>query len=71
MEAELISHQGGFMQIGRLYLNPQMLYLAHIEIPALSALYFLRLQSDEAMLRHLRRWVAYSRSQGLHVETGN
>ncbi len=59
------------MQIGRLYLNPRMLYLAHIEIPVLSALYFLRLQSDEAMLRHLRRWVAFSRSQGLPVEAGN
>ena len=59
------------MQIGRLYLNPRMLYLAHIEIPVLSALYFLRLQSDEAMLRHIRRWVAYSRSQGLPMGTGN
>jgi hypothetical protein len=59
------------MQIGRLYLNPRMLYLAHIEIPLLSGLYFLRLQSDEAMLRHIRRWVAYSRSQGLPMETGN
>jgi hypothetical protein len=59
------------MQIGRLYLNPRMLYLAQIEIPVLSALYFLRLQSDEAMLRHIRRWVAYSRSQGLPMEMGN
>ncbi len=59
------------MKIGRLYLNPRMLYLAHIEIPVLSALYFLRLQSDEAMLRHLRRWVAYSRSQALPVDTGS
>ena len=59
------------MQIGRLYLNPRMHYLAHIEIPVLSALYFLRLQSDEAMLCHIWRWVAYSRSQGLPVETGN
>ena len=59
------------MQIGRLYLNPRMLYIAHIEIPVLSALYFLRLQSDEAMLRHIRRWVAYSRSQGLPMEMGN
>ena len=56
------------MQIGRLYLNPRMLYFAHIEIPALSALYFLRLQSDEAMLRHLRRWIAYSHSQGLPAD---
>jgi hypothetical protein len=48
-----------------------MLYLAQIEIPVLSALYFLRLQSDEAMLRHIRRWVAYSRSQGLPMEMGN
>jgi hypothetical protein len=59
------------MQIGRLYLNPRMFYRAHIEIPVLSALYCLSLQSDEAMLRHLRRWVAYSHSQGLLVETGN
>jgi hypothetical protein len=59
------------MQIGRLHLNPRMLYLAHIEIPVLSAFYLLCLQSDEAMLRHLRCWVAYSHSQGLPVEKGN
>ena len=59
------------MQIGFLYINPRMLYLANIEIPVLSALYFLHLQSDKAMLRHLRRWVTYSGSQGLPDPMGN